>query len=131
MNAEMKYAVVNWYNYRKELNARFMKGFNDLEDAKKFAYKQAEKDVENYNENNYGVITEEQITDINGPGKYGSPYVNHTIVGYGGRSSDGYSTTFYSVVNWFDGVENEWDEFEDEKYWEEKYGDSWYPKYEN
>lgn len=127
--AKFKYAVVNWYNYRKELSAGFMKGFNNLDDAKKFAYKQAEKDREEY-DNEGDVITEDQIDDNNGPGKYGSPYANYTIVGYGGRNSDGYATTFYSVVDWFDGVENDWDSFEDDDYWEEKYGDSWYPKYE-
>jgi hypothetical protein len=123
------YAVVHWYNYRKELHAGFLRGFDKLEIAKQYAYKMAEKDLEEYQTNEKGVITEDEITDINGPGKYGSPY--ESIIGYGGRNSDGYSTTFYCVVEWFDGVTNDWDEFQDESYWEEKYGDQWYPEYSN
>jgi hypothetical protein len=38
----MKYAVVEWYNYRKDLCAGFVKGFNDLDEAKDFAYKQSQ-----------------------------------------------------------------------------------------
>jgi hypothetical protein len=122
-----KYAVVNWYNYRKELRAGFMKGFNDLDEAKQFAYKNAEKDRDYYECSDI-VITEDQITDVHGPGKNGSPYANHTIIGYGGRYDDGYSTTFYSVVHWFAGVENEWYEV-DGTYWDDKYNGQWYPHY--
>jgi hypothetical protein len=119
----MTYAVVFWFNYRKELQAGFMKGFDDFEIAKEYAYSQAEKC------NNEGVvITEDDITDKNGPGKLGSPYYGKTIVGYGG-SSDGYCTTFYCVVEWFPGVENSWDQFDDDEYWQEQYGSEWYPKY--
>jgi hypothetical protein len=125
----MKYAVVSWYNYRKELSAGFLKGFDDFNEAKEFAYKCAEKDCERY-DNEKGVITLDDITDNNGPGKRGGPYYNHTIIGYGGRNITGYSTEFYCVVEWFDGVENYWDDFEDEEYWKEKYGSQWYPQYE-
>lgn len=122
-----KFAVVHWYNYRKELSAGFLKGFNDFEEARQFAYKMAEKDLEDYDCNEKGVITEDDITDNNGPGKSGSPY--NSIIGYGGRYHDGYSTTFYCVVEWFDGVMNDWDSFEDDSYWKEKYGNQWYPEY--
>lgn len=124
-----KYAVVHWYNYRKELSAGFLKGFDKFEDARLFAYKRAEKDLEDYCSNDKGVITEDEITDNNGPGETGSPYYNKTIVGYGGRNHDGYATTFFCVVEWFDGVINEWDSFEDDSYWKEKYGNEWYPEY--
>jgi hypothetical protein len=122
------FAVVSWYNYRKELNAQFLKGFDYFEDARKYAYECALKDKDEY-ENDGPVITEDEITDINGPGKTGSPYANKTIVGYGGRDSRGYSTMFYCVVKWFQGVENEWDSMEDSNYWKQKYGDEWYPEY--
>lgn len=118
---KFKYAVVHWFNYRKDLSAGFLKGFDDLNKAKEYAYKLAEQDGEE-------VITEDEITDNNGPGKDDSPYANHTIVGYGG-SADGYSTTFYCVVRWFDGVTNEWNDFEESEYWESKYGNKWYPEY--
>jgi hypothetical protein len=129
-----KYAVVHWYNYRKELHAGFLKSFHDFEEANKYAYELAKKDIIEYNDNGNGngngnVITEDEITDINGPGKYGSPYKNKSIVGYGGRYSTGYCTSFYCVVEWFEGVTNEWNDFEDDEYWMEKYGDQWYPKY--
>ena len=120
------YAVVYWYNYRKELNAGFLKAFNDFEEAKQYAFSLAEKDLIDYNVDDH-VITEDEITDNNGPGKDGSPY--NSIIGYGGRYSTGYSTTFYCVVKWFNGVTNEWDDFEDEEYWIKKYGDEWYPEY--
>lgn len=127
--AKMKYAVVFWYNYRKELNSGFMKGFDNFETAKEFAYNQAKNDLDSYQCNDKGVITEDDITDRNGPGKSGSPYNGKTIIGYGGTFSDGYSTKFYCVVEWFDGVENSWDQFDDSDYWEEQYGSEWYPKY--
>lgn len=124
-----KYAVVHWYNYRKELHAGFMRSFNNFENARSFAYRQAENDIINYNSNEENlVITEDEITDINGPGKYGSPYANKTIIGYGGRNSNGYATTFYCVVEWFRGVENDWNDCED-KDWDELYDGEWYPSY--
>jgi hypothetical protein len=121
-----KYAVVYWYNYRKELSAGFLKGFNDFEEARQFAYKTAERDLDETETEN-GVITEDEITNNNGCGKNGSPY--KSIIGYGGSSETGYATTFFCVVEWFDGVKNYWDDFEDKSYWETKYGDQWYPKY--
>lgn len=117
------FAVVSWYNYRKELQAGFLKKFNIFEDARKYAYECALRE----NDNDGHVITEDEITDNNGPGKHGSPYAGMTIVGYG--NSNGYSTDFYCVVEWFDGVENHWDSFEEDEYWKQKYGDAWYPKY--
>ena len=114
-----KYAVVHWYNYRKELSAGFLKGFNDLEEAKNYAYDLAWKDTL---EDDAKVITEDEITDINGPGKSGSPY--KSLIGYGG-SSDGYSVRFYCVVEWFEGVTNNWEEYEG---YTEKEGE-WYPRY--
>ena len=131
MVVKFKYAVVHWYNYRKELHAGFSKGFDDLEEAKKYAFEAAEKDMIEYESNEAGkVITEDEITDGNGPGKDGSPYAGKTIVGYGGRFSNGYSTTFYCVVPWFPGVMNDWDEFEEPEYWDEKHGGEWYPIYD-
>jgi hypothetical protein len=126
---KMKYAVVSWYNYRKELSAGFIKGFDEFEKAKEFAYSRAKEDWDTYETYDQVVITEDDITDGNGPGKSGSPYHGRTIIGYGGRNSDGYSTEFYCVVEWFDGVENSWDDFEDSDYWGKKYGSQWYPKY--
>jgi len=32
-------------------------------------------------------------------------------------------------VRWFDGVTNEWNDFEESEYWESKYGNKWYPEY--
>jgi hypothetical protein len=124
------FAVVSWYNYRKELNANFITKFDNFERARKYAYALALKDKKMYN-NNGPVITEDEITDNNGPGKTGSPYANKTIIGYGGRNSDGYATDFYCVVKWFPGVENSWDCFEKDSYWKEMYGDEWYPEYFN
>jgi len=126
-NTMYKYAVVFWYNYRKELHAGFLKGFNDFDIAKRYALQKAEQDLIDFEENDEGVITEDEITDNNGPGKSGSPY--KSIIGYGGTNHTGYATAFYCVVEWFDGVTNKWDEFKDDEYWEEKYGGQWYPKY--
>ena len=117
-----KYAVVHWFNYRKDLHAGFLKGFYDLELAKNYAYRRAYEDMLEHN--NDKVITEDEITDINGPGKYGSPY--KSLIGYGGICSDGYMTMFYCVVEWFEGVTNDWDGFET---YEEEEG-KWYPRYE-
>jgi hypothetical protein len=111
-----------------------MRGFNDMEEAKKYAYECAYKDMIE-NETSEKVITEDEITDNNGPGKYGSPY--NSIIGYGGRYEDGYSTTFYCVVEWFDGVTNMWDEMDemDEKDVEDEMDEKdvedgeWYPRY--
>jgi hypothetical protein len=116
------FAVVSWYNYRKELQAGFLKKFNNFEDARKYTYECASR-------GNGPVITEDKITDNNGPGKHGSPYAEKTIVGYGGGNSTGYSTEFYCVVKWFPGVENNWDSMEEDEYWKQKYGDEWYPQY--
>jgi hypothetical protein len=122
-----KYAVVHWYNYRKGLSAGFLKGFYDLDEAKTFAYDRAKEEND---EDNDKVITEDEITDINGPGKYGSPYANWTIVGYGGEYPDGYSTTFYSVVEWFEGVTNEWNEFFGRGNGNEDNEKEWVPRYD-
>ena len=125
------YAVVHWYNYHKELSAGFLRGFNNLDKAKKFAYHLAKQD-------NNEVITEDEIDDINGPGKYGSPYVNYTIVGYGGSSLDfdnaleievaSHDSTFYSVVEWFDGVTNEWNDYDSDNNSDKKEKE-WVPRY--
>jgi hypothetical protein len=121
-------AVVHWFNYRKDLSAGFLKGFDSLPEALAYAFARAEQDVEEYDGEK--VIIEDQITDGNGPGKHGSPYAMHTIIGFGGRDPTGYSTTFYCVVPWFPGVMNEWSHAESEDYWEAKYCGEWYPEYE-
>jgi hypothetical protein len=112
---KFEYAVVSWFNYRKELGAGFIKGFNDFEEARKYAYSLAEDDMISGEEEE--VITEDEITDGEGPGD-GGPY--KTIIGYGGHPT-GYSTVFYCVVSWFSGVENSWDWTED-LIWEDGYG---------
>ncbi len=122
------FAVVSWFNYRKELQAGFLQKFNIFEDARKYAYECALRDQELCGDDG-PVITEDEITDNNGPGKHGSPYADKTIVGYGGINSTGYSTEFYCVVKWFPGVENNWDSLEEDEYWKQKYGDEWYPQY--
>jgi hypothetical protein len=127
-----KYSVVEWYNYRKELSAGHRGNFNDYNVAREYAYHLAEKDKDVYG-NNGPVITQDEITDENGPGPNGGPY--NVLIGYGGRDSTGYATTFYCVVEWFDGVENSWDWCDDE---EEEWDDDdynrrngiWYPRYE-
>ena len=124
MSETFRYAVVHWFNYRKDLESGFIKGFNDLEEAKTYAYK-LRKDCPH---GNSPIITEDEITDNNGPGKSGSPY--DTIVGYGGSTGTGYCTTFYCVVEWFPGVANDWDNnIKDDSYWKDIYGDEWYPEY--
>lgn len=127
-DSTMKYAVVSWFNYRKELSAGFIKGFDDLEKAKEYAFNLAKSDVE-YEDEDEGVITEDDITDNNGPGKSGSPYSNKTIIGYGGGNKSGYCMRFYCVVEWFDGVKNHWCCFDNKEYWQEKYDTEWYPYY--
>ncbi len=114
------------YNYRKELQAGHLKNFECYNEAAEYAFKKAQEDKED-NENEGPIITEDEITDVNGPGKDGSPYAGHTLVGYGGRDSTGYSTTFYCVVPWFEGVENSWDDFGDDD--DESNDDEWVPKY--
>lgn len=120
-----KYAVVYWYNYRKELHAGFLKNFNTFDEAERFALDKAEQDRRVY-ENDGPVITERQITDNNGPTRNGSPYAGRSIIGYGGRDSTGYATTFYCVVPWFDGVENNWSFDMDDS---GMVPGQWYPKY--
>ena len=90
-----KYAVVYWFNYRKELKAGFIKSFSSFDVAKEHAYNLAAIDAKDWS-NEQGVITEDEITDGNGPGQ--APY--NSIIGYGGMNKGGYSTTFYSVVRW-------------------------------
>jgi hypothetical protein len=80
--------------------------------------------MEEYEIENAKVITEDEITDGNGPGAGGGPY--NTIIGYGGRYPDGYSTTFYCVVDWFKGVTNNWDDFESE---DNDNDSEWVPRY--
>jgi hypothetical protein len=121
-----KYAVVEWFNYRKELHAGHLKNFESYNEAAEYAFKRAQKDKEGW-QNDGPVITEDEITNGDGPGKDGSPYANYTLVGYGGRNSTGYCTTFYCVVPWFEGVENSWDEFGDDD--DESNDDEWVPKY--
>lgn len=117
------YAVVYWHNYRKELNAGFVKKFDTFEEADKYAYSLVEEDAK---EEKVKIITEEEITDNNGAEM--GPYENYKLKSYG-ASNDGYNTTFYNVVPYFIGVENDWDDSEDQEFWEEKYGDLWYPEY--
>ena len=124
MSKTCNYAVVHWFNYRKNLKSGFLKGFNDLEEAKTYAYKRARKDCPYWNSS---VITEDEITDNNGPGKSGSPY--DSIVGYGGEDETGYCTKFYCVVEWFPGVTNKWHDLKEDSRWKKLYGDEWYPKY--
>ena len=124
------FAVVNWYNYRKELNAGFNMYFESFEEARKYAYKKAvamintneyllnkilkadgptsewSKELVNEVSPDEYIIMESEITDNNGRV---SPY--NSIIGYG-NSSNGYSTTFFSVVKSFAGVENSWDDWE-------------------
>jgi len=99
-----KFAVIHWYNYRKQLSAEFLGVFDDFEEARKYAFSKAEKDA--YCND---IITEDEIKD---PNKLNRPY--KSIVGYGG-SKDGYITTFYSVIEWFDGFKNDWI-FDDEDF---------------
>ena len=72
------------------------------------------------------MITEEEITDPNGPGKGGSPY--KSLIGYGGRRENGYMTRFYCVVDWFEGVTNDWDDWDESEGYKEEDG-KWYPIY--
>ena len=120
------YAVVHWFNYRKGLNAGFLKGFIDFASAKEYAYNCAQDDKADH-QNEDPIITEDEITDENGPGKTGSPYYGKTIIGYCGESSNGYNSRFYCVVRYFDGVENEWDEFRDAENIDDG---KWYPIYQ-
>ena len=142
------YAVVNWYNYRKEQIAGFNEYFEDYEEARRYAYKCAISEIkQNCDEELYNrilnkyeptsvwdtellkdiskeeyVITEKEITDNNGP--CDGPY--DSLIGYG-NSSDGYSTIFYSVVKSFDGVENSWCKMDED---ENEGSEEWVPRYD-
>jgi hypothetical protein len=120
---DYKYAVVSWCNYRKGLSARFISAFENLEEARECAYIKAVKDGCLFDRSK--IITEDQLPDKNGPES--RPY--KSIIGYGAVDYGSYATTFFSVVEWFDGVTNYWDEFESDSYWEEKFNGEWYPKY--
>ena len=120
-----KYAVVHWFHYRKELSAGFRQGFVDFECARKFAYDCAYKDMIRFGTSDK-VITEDKITDINGPGKDGSPY--KSLIGYGGRRENEYMTRFYCVVDWFEGVTNDRDDWDESEGYKEEDG-KWYPIY--
>lgn len=145
-----EYAVVSWFNYRKEHVATCHALFENYEDAKEYAYKMAYPHYELHNSQNtilsypevtdedftiikkildkrkitselseedrktveemskkydtsFHIISEDEITDCNGPGE--SKY--DSLVSFG-NSKDGYSTKFYCVVEYFHGVENEW-----------------------
>ncbi len=139
-----EYAVVKWFNYRKEHVALCNALFENYEDAREYAYKMAYPEYElhgKYSEvtdedfitikkildkrkitselldedrktidemskkykTQFHIISEKEITDCNGPGR--SQY--DSLVSFG-NSDDGYSTTFYCVVEYFHGVENEW-----------------------
>lgn len=144
LGKQKNYAVVSWFNYRKEHHAACIHLFEEYEDAVDYAYKLAYikeelyckyfeiseenlvkiKNILNKREitsslckedrelveemsskykNDFYIISEKQITDVNGPGmsKYDS------IVSFA-NSKDGYCCTFYCVVDYFYGIENEW-----------------------
>ncbi len=126
-----QFAVVEWFNYKTDLSAGFLKAFDDFQRAKEYAYKLAKQDIEDTDQfDKEKVVTEDDLTDdVNGPGKYGSPYAERTLAAYGGGADGGYCTVFYCVVEFFDGVENEWDQYHHDQYWEELYDGKWYPRY--
>ncbi len=144
LGKQKKYAVVCWFNYRKEQSASCTYLFEHYEDAVDYAYKLAyvqEELYSKYSEVNsedlvriknilnkreitselpqedisfieemslkykqdFHIISEEEITDVNGPGE--SKY--DSLVSFA-NSKDGYCCTFYCVVDYFYGVENEW-----------------------
>jgi hypothetical protein len=119
-----EYAVVSWFNYRKECKAGFIRGFDDFEEARKYAYSLAESEKREDEE----IITEDKISHSEGCD--GGPY--KSIIGYGAtEDGSGYETTFYCVVKWFTGVTNSWcwedDESESES--DESGDDEWRPRY--
>jgi len=135
--SKFNYAVVEWFNYRKDLSAGFISGFSTFEEARSFAYDLANTDKKEWKLQkivtyvDYQKPPTDKIDSVNGPGIYGSPYAGETMIAYGasGSGEPGYSTLFYCVVPWFEGVENDWNDSEDDEYWEELYGDEWYPQY--
>lgn len=162
---EKKYAVVQWFNYRKEHQAGCLAVFEKYEDADFYAYKAIcmtmynrlsgnyininDQDFNKLQEilkkkkitselskddqdtistlsekyTNFYISSEDEITDLNGPGC--SNY--DSIVSYG-NSKDGYSTRYYCVVEYFYGIENRWNF--DEKL-VKVVNSSWSPKYTN
>ena len=152
VSVPLTFAVVHWFNYRKEKSAGFKGYFVSYEEARKYAYKQAvgsidtseisvsllneilkeeaptsewNKDLVKKVSSEEYIITESEITDGNG-GE--NPY--NSLIGYG-NSSNGYCAMFFSVVKSFDGVENSWSECEDEECEEEECENEckWVPKY--
>ncbi len=161
---EPNYAVVNWFNYRKEHSCGCNAVFEKYSDARDYMYKMAyyecmssiygnyrkidkndmfevvrilnkglltcdlcpdDKNIidsieEKYNRC-FSLISEDQITDNNGPG-----YSHYRSLESIGNSKDGYSTTFYCLVDHFHGVENRWN-------FDEGFvpvvGSSWNPQY--
>lgn len=146
----LKYAVVTWYNYRKELHADFMEYFNDYESARIFALNLAKKEMDTSKLNMEEKMfiesqtdetsmlsdeTQEKIKELEEKTEecytiitegeitddYGGPY--DTLIGYA-CSHSGYSSEFYCVVDSFPGVENswnQWDNFEDDSEWIPRY----------
>ena len=151
----LKYSVVYWYNYRKELHAGFMEYFNDYESARIFALNLSKKQMDTSKLNMEEKMfiesqtdgtsmlsdeTQEKIKELED--KTGECYTiiteceitdengpgsgpYDTLIGYA-SSHSGYSTEFYCVVDSFPGVENWWNE------WDDFEDDSeWIPRYSN
>lgn len=94
---QKKYAVVYYFNYKKESSAGFVRYFDLFSDACKCAYNMAEIDSK-YKKTN--IVMKEYDND--------QSYYD-IILSYG-SFKDGYSTVFYGVVESFSGVENSWNQ---------------------
>jgi hypothetical protein len=150
-----KYAVVHWLDSNDYFNAGFIKGFDNLEEAKKEAYRLAEEKSDNETtrkshrrRGHFLKKKEMQLNNINV-----SPYHDKTIVEYGAEFGD--TIYYFSIVPWFHGVTNNWDSESDntpeinQEEWKkiskilkkklpneliseiEKHLKEWYPKYGN
>jgi hypothetical protein len=97
----MVYAIVWWFNSRRNRSAGFLKKADSLEEAKKIAFNYAWKSIE-----------DEETEGVSGEviGEYSNPYLDYTICSYVGGTS--INNTIYCVVEWFDGVESKWDEYD-------------------
>lgn len=130
-NKKYPYAVCQYYNNDKELFAGFIRGFSTLEEADSYAFSlavlraiTAAEDRDEFST----VITLDQLPKDDGPGERYNPYRKQTVSGYS-ASRRGLGEMVYVAVKWFDGVLNDWDEFEQ---FEGKYTDNkWRPRYIN
>ncbi len=126
-----KYAVVEWKSDKKKQYANFIRGFDNIEDAKSLALdmyaEYFRENIEKLPFDKEHIVksrleekkltselstSEQNLVRTGADSMYNdNPYTS--LYSYGNSNSDG--MIYYSVVEWFPGVEHNWSYVEDER----------------